>query len=270
IKETNPEKPLHALMTVEDYADVIVWGLKGLLTREMPGCVRWNFIDEYWNTKEKQDEWRELIKSHFWSFTGMEDFKVPNPFCIEMATDLLNELKEMKPGIAGMSDDEIRNRIMKMAESVQKTWDEEERGGVRAGVKAGGGELPPDVREKEYVGPVGTGTRSKAIELMYEVAISCGLAVVKDDLYLLKGNKKYKPEEITDRVSKARVYLKTWLRPGKWGAAANPIKAPTTQDLTRSDFSSPKFDAECVDRAFYKSCNMMALQTMAWSVFREE
>ena len=103
---------------------------------------------------------------------------------------------------------------------------------------------------------------------MYYIAENCDFAVKWDNKFLLKNGKMIGPEDITPG-DKGKVFLKTWLRPGKWGAAANPVKAPTSQDLTEPDFSDPKFDAACVDRAFYKSCNMMALQTMAWSVFRE-
>lgn len=269
IYETDPGKEPHTLLTVADYADIIIWGLKGLLTKEMPPCVRWDFIDHYWNLKGKKGEkWQDLIKTHFWSFTGQEDFIVPNPFCIEMATDLLSELKEMKPGIAGLAE-ERKGKLRGMAKAVQSSWNRDEKEGVRAVPKPARNGLPQDVREKEYVGPKGTATRALAIDLMYEVAKNCGFAILQDGSYRLKGVGKLKPEEVGPE-DRGKIIMKTWLRPGKWGPAANPIKAPATQDLKNPDFSDPKFDAECVDRAFYKSCNMMALQTMAWSVFREK
>jgi hypothetical protein len=47
--------------------------------------------------------------------------------------------------------------------------------------------------------------------------------------------------------------MKTWLRPGKW---SNDIKKSTLQD------AYAEFDGAALDRAFYKSSNVMALQTM--------
>jgi hypothetical protein len=269
-KEANPRNQPHALLTAEDYADVIIWGLKGLLTTEMPACVRWNFIDHYW---EEGDEWVELIKKHFWSFAYNEkiqrsEFIVPNPFCIEIATDFLSELTEMKPGIAEVTNEEIKKKVMNLALAVKDAWNMDERRGARAQSGPARQGAPPEVREKEYIGPAGPNTRSKAIDLMYYIAQNCRFAVIWDDKFLLKNGRMLKPEDIAPQ-EKGRIFLKTWLRPGKWGSAASPVKAPTTQDLTDPDFSNPKFDSECVDRAFYKSCNMMALQTMAWSVFRE-
>ena len=48
--------------------------------------------------------------------------------------------------------------------------------------------------------------------------------------------------------------MKTWLRPEKW---SKKIRKPTLQD------ASGEFDGAALDRAFYKSSNVMALQTMA-------
>jgi len=51
------------------------------------------------------------------------------------------------------------------------------------------------------------------------------------------------------------VKMKTWLRPGKW--------SETITRLTVQDLGNQSFDGAAVDRAFYKSCNLMALQTLA-------
>jgi len=48
--------------------------------------------------------------------------------------------------------------------------------------------------------------------------------------------------------------MKTWLRPGKW---SKDINKSTLQD------AYAEFDGAALDRAFYKSSNVMALQTMA-------
>jgi len=256
IKETNPDKT-HALMTAEDYADVIIWGLKGLLTTAMPECARWNFIAHYWGQGE---EWQDRILKHFWSYTYQGDeseFVVPNPFQIEIATDLLNDLSEMKPGIAGdikakdKDQKNVKEEIMRLAGAVKTAWRQEEQTGK---YKQSDGSLrqeePLEVREKSYIGPVGTKTRNAAILLMRYVGENCG--------FNTEQNRGGKP------------LLKTWLRPNKWGTYPDFVKAPTTQDLVEGKYSKPEFDGACVDRAFYKSCNMMALQTMAgnlWGIY---
>jgi len=237
-----------ALLTAEEYADIIIWGLQGLITTVRPVCADWNFIDHYW--VKGGDEWRKLLLRHFWSFTysgGEDRFVVTNPFYIEIATDFLKELQEMKPGIAGIRDDEIKREIIRLAKAVQMAWNDEglNRAGYRR--KQGGvlQEQPLRIEEKAYYGPGGDLTRFKAVELMNYVAKNCGF-----DSGHKRGDKPL---------------LKTWLRPGKWGLPQNPVKEPTTQDLT--DQSRPEFDGACVDRAFYKSCNMMALQTMAGNLW---
>jgi hypothetical protein len=240
-----------ALLTAEEYADIIVWGLQGLITTVRPACADWNFVNYYW---AKGDEWRKRLLSHFWSFSysgGEDGFAVPNPFYIEIATDFLKELQEMKPGIAGIKDEEVKKEIIRLAKAVQTAWNDEglNRGGYQT--KQGGvlQEQPLKVEEKAYYGPGGDLTRFKAVELMNYIAKNC-----RFDSGRKKGDKPL---------------LKTWLRPGKWGLPQNPVKESTTQDLT--DQSRPEFDGACVDRAFYKTCNMMALQTMAgnlWEIYQ--
>jgi len=257
ITRTDDSQGPTALMTAEDYADVIVWGLKGLLTTAMPKCTRWNFITHYWNQGE---EWQEVLMEHFWSFTYTGDdseFIVPNPFHIEIATDLLNDLSEMKPGITGeikakdKDQKNVKDEIIKLANSVKTAWKREEKTGR---YKKSDGVLrqeePLEVREKSYIGPAGTTTRNAAILLMRYVGENCDFN--------------------TDKSRGGKPLLKTWLRPNKWGTYPNFVKAPTTQDLKEDKYKEPEFDGACVDRAFYKSCNMMALQTMAgnfWDIY---
>ena len=282
IKRINGSQGPTALMTAEDYADVIVWGLKGLLTTAMPKCSRWNFVHHYWKKGEK---WQKLLKEHFWSFTyygywkdwtfgGLRElrFKVPNPFHIEIATDFLTELREIKAtkeerekkggglappgGIADIlillkTEDDLK-KLRDLADAVKKAWDKEE---TNKEYKKSKGSVqqkrPVRVAEKSYIGPAGTETKKAAIELMEYVGENCGFK--------------------TDKSRGGKPLLKTWLRPGKWvGAGGKKVKAPTTQDLNEGKYKEPKFDGACVDRAFYKSCNMMALQTMAgnlWGIY---
>lgn len=238
-----------ALLTAEEYADIIIWGLKGLITTVKPSCADWNFIRYYW---EQGKEWQERILRHFWSYTyagAQQQFIVPNPFYIEIATDFLKELQKMEPGIAGVGDDEIKKRIISLAKSVQDAWNFE--GTLGAGFQRKQAvpiqDRPLIVEEKGYYGPSGDQTRFKAIELMNYIADNCNFKSGKT-------NEKGTP------------LLKTWLRPGKWGLPNDPIKEATTQDITAR--SKPVFDGACVDRAFYKSCNMMALQTMAGNLWQ--
>lgn len=246
--DEGPSKMPTALLTAEEYVDIIIWGLKGLITTVRPVCADWNFISYYW---QKDDEWQKRITRHFWSFTYTDiqsQFLVPNPFYIEIATDFLKELQKMEPGIAGVKNEAIRKDIIRLAKAVQESWEFE--GTNKAGYQRQEGvvrqEQPLRIEEKGYYGPSGNTTKLKAVELMNYIAKNCGF-----DSGHTRGDKPL---------------LKTWLRPGKWGLPQNPMKEPTTQDLT--DNSSPAFDGACVDRALYKSCNMMALQTMAGNLWK--
>jgi hypothetical protein len=246
VEEGADKKPTN-LLTAEEYADIIIWGLKGLVTTVRPACADWNFIGYYWN---QGDEWQKRLLRHFWSFTyvgAQGQFLVPNPFYIEIATDFLKELQKMDPGIAGIKKEEIKTMIKTLAKNVQDAWNFE--GVNRAGYQRQAGvtrqEQPLKIEEKAYYGPSGDPTKIKAVELMNYLAINCGFD---------SGQKRG-----------GQPLLKTWLRPGKWGLPQNPVKEATTQDLNAN--SSPEFDGACVDRAFYKSCNMMALQTMAGNLW---
>jgi hypothetical protein len=236
-----------ALLTAEEYADIIIWGLKGLITTVKPVCADWNFIEYYWR---QGDEWQKRLLRHFWSYAYTGDqgqFVIPNPFYIEIATDFLKELQKMEPGIAGIKDAEVRNDIIRLSKAVQAAWDFEgvNRGNFRQSHGRVRQEQPLKIEEMAYYGPLGDQTKFQAVELMNYIAKNCGF-----DSGRTKGDKPL---------------LKTWLRPGKWGLPQNPVKEVTTQDLT--DQSNPAFDGACVDRAFYKTCNMMALQTMAGNLW---
>lgn len=258
IKNTDYKgKKPHVLLTAEEYADIIVWGLQGLITTSMPDCARWSFIDYYW--KDQKEISREKLKSQFWSYTYFGKFRdwtflglrkstfmVPNPFYIEIATDMLNDLSEIKPGKNNISQDDIKCRkIRELADKVKQAWEKDEgnRGDYkkRSHVWKEKSNDPFKVKVKDYYGPKGTSTKKAAIELMKYIGENC-------DFYI--DNK----------------YLKTWLRAGKWGTYPNNVTAASTQHLGKG-YGGPKFDGSCVDRAFYKSCNMMALQTMAGNLW---
>ena len=201
-------------LTKTNYVDVIIWGLGGVLKGEIPACAKWNFAEKI--EKEK-------FSKYLWSYSSNSS-DVSDPFCIEIATDFINELADMNPnndkpgGIAGIketvkkhlknpTDENIKDKLKELitkAKAVRNAWPNKET------------------------------TKHEAISLMEFLENNCGF-------------KADKPE-----------YLKTWLRPGKW----ENITAPTIQDL-----NDQTFGGAAVDRAFYKSCNMMALQTMAHMYF---
>jgi hypothetical protein len=254
-KDTGGEEP-HALLTADQYADIIVWGLQGLITTTIPACTRWNFAKHYWGEGE---EWQKRLMSHFWSFTYTgegSEFTVPNPFHIEIATDFLKDLMEKENAIAGMAglkDNEGNDaveKIQSLAKAVENAWkgEEKNRGGYQ---KKKGSERDQEsfkVSEKSYIGPSGRNTKAEAKKLIEYI----GKLKRGDGEFLFYSG-------IGEGDGKL---YKTWLRTGgKWGSFTNPVKEATTQDLT--DSSDPKFDGACVDRAFYKSCNMMALQTLS-------
>lgn len=195
-------------LTEKDYVAVIIWGLQGVLKGEIPDCAKWKFAREMEI---------ETFQKHLWPYnSGTQD--VSDPFCIEIATDFINELADIKAtkeertkdgnlgpagGIAGIenkvSADQLKN-LRNLADAVRKAW------------------------------PNKVETEAKAKELMTFLKEKCQFGAGRDK-------------------------LKTWLRPGKWG---KDITAPTLQDL-----KGAKFGGAAVDRALYKSCNMMALQTYA-------
>jgi hypothetical protein len=243
--EPGPQNKPTALLTAEDYADLIVWGLRGLITSIKPACADWNFVMHYW----PEEHWKKILLKHLWSFTYTQDavnFEIPNPFYIEIATDFLKELIKMKPGIAGVSANHAPE-IQKLAKKVIESWNAETAGNHEMERKNGSSrnEGILEIKEFSFAGPRVPQTRLNAIDLMNYIAQNCNFGTNQE-----KGGKRL---------------LKTWLRPDKWGTPDRPIKAPTTQDL--GNFPDPPFDGACVDRAFYKSCNMMALQTMAGNLW---
>jgi hypothetical protein len=255
------DKP-NALMTADEYADVIVWGLKGLITTAMPECTRWNFVNYYW---EKGGDWQLKLKQHFWSFAYYRSsfakffigekwmkFIVPNPFHIEIATDLLEDLSKLDSTKKnGFSEDAaVIAEVKRLVSKVRDEWTAEEMGRhEKSETKAKTWQKKPvRIEEKRYYGPEGSATKKAAIELMEYLGEKCNFYSG------IKRNEKR--------------LLKTWLRANKWGVYPDFVRKVATQDL--DDNTKPNFDGSCVDRAFYKSCNMMALQTMAgnlWDIY---
>jgi len=202
-----------SMLTREGYIKVILWGLRGVLKSDIEAnkglkdTIYWKFPKEIGKMED--------IKKYFWSFVKTEDidkFWVPDPFYVEIATDFVKELSEMKPGI-----DEFRpgpniteEQIKRKAKKILEAWKKEQNNALEAILK-------PD-----------SATYLAVAELMEDLS-RCGF------------------EGGAGR-------MKTWLRPKKW---SNAIKKSTLQDAYR------EFDGAAVDRAFYKSSNVMALQTMA-------
>lgn len=254
-------KKLNAMLKVEDYVKVIIWGLRGVLrgdiekNDDLKETIRWKFLNDRDIFKDIED-----LKTYFWSFFDhkdkMEDFWVPDPFCIEIATDFVNELAELKAtqeertkkgkvgppgGIAGIENTlkkAVDLQILRgLAREVLNKWESDK-----------------DNEELNYMYGHNSDTAEAITKLMAYLLLKCDFAVKKPEGELQKNikdfveGKKNAPKEIH------QLLLKTWLRPDKWSTS---IKKATLQD------DAENFDGAAVDRAFYKSSNMMALQTMA-------
>ncbi|MHC4693231.1 MAG: hypothetical protein ACYS67_10865 [Planctomycetota bacterium] len=212
-------------LTLDGYIKVIQWGLGGVLKSEVPECAHWGLVDAIRNMKSEENAnlGEELLHQHLWSFVQEGgSFIVPDPFCIEIATDFVNELAEIK------------------ATEQERTKD---------------GNVGPAGGIAGIENKVSVEQLTKLRSLANAVRNACSGEVetrAKELMTFLKDNCSFDAGEGK---------LKTWLRPGKWG---KDITAPTLQDL-----SGQKFGGAAVDRAFYKSCNMMALQTMAHKYFFE-
>jgi hypothetical protein len=223
--EGGAPRGLQSLLTVDDYVKVIIWGLRGVLRKDisdnpvLKNAVNWKYLDDRTLFPSVDD-----LKTYFWSFVhaeGGDGFWVPDPFCIEIATDFVNELAEMSPGIEGLNEESKKKRIRKLAAAVQEAWAKEDSS-------------KPDWGSV-YNSASPTGTAARARELVRYLQDECGLAI-----------DNHRGETCT----------RTWLRPRKWSGGKI---AATLQDAA----NNKQFKAAAIDRAFYKSSNMMALQTYA-------
>ena len=217
-------------LSVDDYVKVILWGLGGVLKEDVPECAYWGLVN---TIRDMRPDGKQLLHGHMWSFVPKEEqkekgFIVPDPFCIEIATDFVNELAEIK------ATKEERTKDGKMGPA----------GGI-AGIENILKEEKDLIKLKSLANAVKNASsgevETKAKELMTFLKNNCSFDAERDK-------------------------LKTWLRPGgKWAG----VTAPTLQDVGKGPYKDEKFGGAAVDRAFYKSCNMMALQTMAHKYFFE-
>ncbi len=214
-------------LTIDDYAKIVIWGLRGLQqddvkkNADLRDCLNW----EYVKTIRP-----ELRPAYFWSFVGDvsgDDFFVPDPFCVEIATDFINELASMDlgkgdSGIASLGNDKSQKETaMHLARAVQQAWLNEDSQG--------------STWNQVFTSKVAGGTKARIVTLMEHLRDHCGFHIEGAD----------------------EDYVKTWLRPGgKWAGVGSHA---TLEDATNSS----AFKAAAIDRAFYKSSNMMALQTFA-------
>ncbi|MDB4895861.1 MAG: hypothetical protein JWN15_2123 [Firmicutes bacterium] len=192
-----------AQLTPTDYADVIVWGLNGVLKEEIPDCARWAFAAD-----PVFEDRPGLLEQTLYAFapTSADDPVVADPFCVEIATDFIADLANpTTPGITGLGGTQLE-QVRRLAANVREQW-QQHQGGRKAW--------------------------EAAAMLMLYLIEACGFE------------------------AKEKGKAKTWLRPGKWEGIT---KSPTLQDLSSS---GEQFAAAALDRAFYKSSNLMALQTLA-------
>jgi hypothetical protein len=253
-------------LTVDEYVEVIQWGLRGVLKEEVPKCAHWGLVETIRKTLGKL-----VLLQHLWSFVPKKDwgeklegFIVPDPFCIEIATDFVAELAKMKPwesepgGIAKI-DSAILDKVCAVAES-DATPAKKALGMLKEEIK--------DNEAKEYdLRQRCRRHENKDVKTWYEQITELQK---RARAVLSAEDPKKAAEELMQYVSvwcgfdAGKGRLKTWLRPGKKWAG---VTAPTLQDVGRKPYENEKFGGAAVDRAFYKSCNMMALQCMAHEYF---
>jgi hypothetical protein len=214
------------LLTIDDYVKVVIWGLRGVLRGDVSHEELRNSVDwKYARTIPAGER-----PKYFWSFAGDvggDDFFIPDPFCIEIATDFINTLAEMNPdkadsGISNFTYGRAnKERARELAGAVQEAWLSEDTAN--------------STWKTIYDSAAPGGTKAKIRILMEHLRDNCGFGIEGAD----------------------RRYVKTWLRPGgKWEGVGSYA---TLQDATNDS----RFKAAAIDRAFYKSSNMMALQTYA-------
>jgi hypothetical protein len=281
-----PEEVEHAFqefiqktpITRGNYVDVIAWGLMGTLGPGTPACAQWGFPDAL----------KEKAKGLFYRYTppeGRESF-VPNPLFVEIATDLVKELKDdpAKALTGSKLPEAAKGALKAKAAEVFAEWRSSTRDVAKgraligelldlliahAGFGSSAKHLlllelegdKSDAVEVEVDGaqpPVRVDAGAKVVEgTSCKVKLKDGQFVSGPGVVELKGAKTYKV-----RVSYAPdAPMKTWLRPGKWDSASNKIaKSAAVEDLKAN---GEHFDGAAIDRAFYKSCNLMALQSLA-------
>jgi len=230
-----------ALLTVDEYVKVIIWGLRGVLLTDikenahLKNSIDWKYVSQSGYFPRIED-----LKKYFWSFVDTRDpkeFWVPDPFCIEMAADFLTSLANWKPNKQAISqfDDKAKvAEIKKRATAVIDAWNAKDSS--------------KDSFAEVYGSTEQTGTVALARKLVVYLCAECGFAALDQARQLrYRGGAKVP----------GNILMKTWLRPTKWNKKT--ILEPTLQDSAKLK----KFQAAAIDRAFYKSSNMMALQTMA-------
>lgn len=263
-------------ITKSEYVDVIGWGLTGTLGPDTPGCAKWGFPATL-EPAQAEKLFYKFVK------TPQVDEYVPNPLFVEIATDLVKELKtEGAKAISGAKfTQEVEASIKAKAAEVFTEWRKASRDKAKGNVLIGElldlliGHASFGLEETPTLRITLVGTSSEALEVEVEgvegvlridtgarevKAKTCKLKIAGTGAYtsgpgvveLKKHNESFKVRVEYGGATK----MKTWLRPGKW---AKTITAPTVQDFSGAEH----FDGAAVDRAFYKSCNLMALQSLA-------
>jgi hypothetical protein len=208
----------------EQYVDLLLWGLEGLPMKSdgdvvMPKVARWTLAEKARSLGDG------VFRRHLYGLlvNDPEKFVVPDPFFIEIATDLLkscvasvNKEKDPPEASGGVvfatppGNEEIF-ALHDAAEAVFKAWN-------------GAGQQPT-----EFV--------RAAVRTFVDTLIeSAGFGDTTAD------------------------GVKVWLRPRKW----ENITVNSIQDLS----GEVTFTAAAVDRAFYKSSNLIALQENTRRVLR--
>jgi hypothetical protein len=168
-----------ATLSLEDYVDVIRWGLGGVLELETPECAYWSLVDAI--ARQGGDavtqHGRELLLTHLYSSAanafvpeeGSTDpvrttYRVPNPFCIEIATDLVAELAKLDP------EKKEPGGISRLRETVARKHPPKRVGKVLADVRA-------KARAVQAASEEGQDPTKAARDLMATVAEECGFAL---------------------------------------------------------------------------------------------
>ncbi|MFN2549633.1 MAG: hypothetical protein ABR567_19595 [Myxococcales bacterium] len=264
-------------VTKADYVEICEWGLTGTLGPKTPPCAHWGFPEFL----------KDRAHGLFYKFVDRERQRsfVPNPLFVEIATDFVKELKDdPAKAITGSAlPDKVKEAIKAKAGEVfaeyRSTSRNAEKGQRLLGelmdlviAQASFG-IPRSTFLKVSIdGPVPNQEVLVEVEgAQGDVRIDNGAKVVPAGSckVKLKGAGEFVsgPGVVTLGNYKVKVEytentrMKTWLRPGKWDSSANKIaRSATVEDL---EAKGEHFDGAAIDRAFYKSCNLMALQSLA-------
>ncbi len=262
-------------LTKQDYTDIILWGLQGVLGPLAPTCVKWGFPKKIEAVLKSPLQVSDLL--YRYQPPQGAPF-TPDPLCVEIATDFAKEagaeakdkdgavLVAAVPALKEKGDAVMRlwkqKRDPRDKELLEKIGELLDQAMIGYEFSIGGEFYATGNGSVDFRGSDGVIERQELSEAITRVSANLFKCEVRtSDKFpwkpLVAGSMDLEGGRKIRVWTPKEHKIKTWLRPGKWSTR---IKSLAVQDLEKNGES---FDGAAVDRAFYKSCNLMALQTLA-------